>query len=307
MINKRHGKKKIYFAVFWYFLWIGAAFGQNNVEVYLKNGDRITGEILNENDNNITVSSGMLGELEIKKENVDRVISQEDKIKEAEKKKTDTEKWKRRVSLGYTQTKGNTQKSTLAMSAAADRVREMDEVNMKGNLFYSTSEEKMDAQTWYTMGKYSYKLFNKKLYLFGKCEVDHDRFANIDYRALPGGGLGYHFYNTDDFKLLGELGGGYSHTHFRDETPDRNEAVLIPRMFTQKKLIWGMLLSEDLTFYPSLSETGGYRCRSETVFSAPIRNGLAVKMSVIDDYNSKPAEGAKSNDIMLISALEYLF
>lgn len=283
------------------------SFCGDETEIYLTNGDRLSGTIIRENLSEVAISSSLFGELTLRREVIAKIITPEDKTRQAEKEKAEKEKWRRLISAGYTASSGNTKKSALAMSVSADKAREVDEINLKGNLFYSTSENKMDAQNWYTMGKYAYNLFNRKLYVFGKCEVDHDRFANIDYRVLPSGGIGYRFFNNDDFKLLAEFGGGYSHTHYRDETPDRNEGVLTPRLFTEKKLFWDIVISEDLTFYPSMSSEDGYRLHSETALSAPIRNGLSVRVSAIDDYNSNPAEDAKSNDLKLISGLEYAF
>ncbi|MBU0504007.1 MAG: DUF481 domain-containing protein, partial [Candidatus Omnitrophica bacterium] len=90
-------------------------------------------------------------------------------------------------------------------------------------------------------------------------------------------------------------------------TKDSNEAVLIPRAFFEKKLFGKSRISQDIIFYPSLTESGEYRFYSETTFINPINEKLSLRFSFIDDYNSKSTKDTKKNDARLISSLSYSF
>ena len=100
---------------------------------------------------------------------------------------------------------------------------------------------------------------------------------------------------------------GYEHTNFRGSTKSSNEAVLVPRMFLETRLWGDSSLLEDFVLYPSLTDTGEYRFHSETKFTDPITDKMSWSASFIDDYDSDPAGGTKSNDYRLITAIDYAF
>ena len=166
----------------------------------------------------------------------------------------------------------------------------------------------MDYQKWYGMSRYAFSFGgNKNWYNFYKLEFDHDRFANIDYRAIPSAGVGYWFSDTDDWKAMVECGLGLEHTKFRDDTKDSNDAILIPRGFLQRKILDHALISQEVILYPSLKNTGEYRKHSESALINPVNDKISLRFSLIDDYDSTPAAGVKKNDWRLISSLAYSF
>jgi putative salt-induced outer membrane protein YdiY len=166
----------------------------------------------------------------------------------------------------------------------------------------------MNAQKWYTLERYG-KSFgeSKKWYWFMKNEVDHDKFAAVNYRVVPAGGVGYWFKDQDESKLLLEIGNGWEYTDYSDERQNESNYVLMPRVFFEKLLLKGVRISEDIIFYPTFSKTAGYRFRSVTYITLDIHKGLAVRFSLIDEYNSAPALGKQKNDMQLIASGVYGF
>jgi len=215
--------------------------------------------------------------------------------------------WSGDISLGYNKASGNTENSQLSVSGYANRKTDDNEFTSKGNAYYSSSEREMDTQKWYGMARYAFSFWGRKWYNFYRLEADHDKFADIDYRLIPSAGLGYWFSDTPDWKFMVEVGGGFEHTNFKGATEDSNEAVLIPRVFLEKKLFDRSRISEEVFFYPSVSETGEYRIHSETKFTNPINDNMALEIGLIDDYDSDPPGDTKRNDVRLISSVKYTF
>lgn len=275
-------------------------------EVYLKNGDRISGKIIEEQGDSVTIKTEAVGSITINKKFVERIITSEE-IEKARVKKEKDGLWQRKVSVGYNKSDGNTQNNQLSMHLYAKRKTDYDEFTMKGEVYYSSSNTKMDSQKWYGMGRYAVSFWDRKWYNFYKLETDHDRFANIDYRAIPSAGIGYWLSDEPDWKAMAELAIGFEHTNFRDASKSSNEAVLIPRGFLEKKLIEELRISQDIVLYPSLEDTGKYRLRSETALTNPISDRLSWKISFIDEFNSDPTGLARKNDYRLISSLDYAF
>jgi len=270
-------------------------------EFSLKNGDRISGRILNESDKALLIKTEAMGEVSIDKgflvveKSEEKTFAVEDKL------------WSAEFSLGYNKSGGNTQNSQMVNSLYANRKTDHDEFTIKGSSSYSSTNKKMDAQSWRGMLRYASSFDKKKWYKFYKLEGDHDKFAAVDYRLIPSVGIGYWFSDSEDWKVMVEAGLGLEHTSYNDGTDDNNEAVLIPRAFLEKKIFKTATISQDITLYPSLEDTGGFRLRSETALTSPINDKISLRLSFIDDYDSLPAENAKKNDTKILSSLVYSF
>lgn len=273
-------------------------------EVYLKNGDRISGTVVSENGGSVVIDSEAMGKVSVDRLHVDHVV-----VGEAAPgaKAEEAKLWQGEIIAGYNRSDGNTQNGQLTTGLRVRRKTDDDEFDLRGDSYYSSSNERMDGQKWAGMMRYAFSFWDRKWYNFYKLEGDHDRFANIDYRLVPSAGIGYWFSDEPDWKMMVELAGGFEHTVFRDDIADSDEAVLIPRAFAEKLLFGRVRLSEDIVAYPSLTDTGEYRLRSETVLTSPISDALLLRVSFIDDYNSDAPKDTKKNDILTTTSLVYSF
>ena len=269
-------------------------------EVCLKNGDRVTGTIIKDTGDFIVISTEAMGEVRVGKDFI--------------KDKTSAEVypeiiWDKKISVGYNKSSGNTDSSQLISSFFINRNRvHIDEMTLKGNIYYSSSDKKMDARKWNGSGRYAFSFASqKKWYSFYNIGVDHDRFANIDYRLLPSLGLGYWFFDTDSIKAMAEAAIGYEHTDYRDSTDDSDKAVLVPRAFLEKVIFGDARIRQDVFFYPAVDDFSDYRLHSETMFSNPLNNELSLDVRLIEDYNSKAPTDTKKNDLRLLTSLTYSF
>ncbi|MBN1794798.1 MAG: DUF481 domain-containing protein [Candidatus Omnitrophica bacterium] len=280
-------------------------------EVLLKNGDRITGSISVENDEIVMVETEAMGVISVQKAHVARIAREgEPAIAAApleEPKEKKESPWKREITLGYTENRGNTENNELSGSVTADRKTDEDEINLKGSAYYSSANKTMDSQKWAGLGRYARSLAESKWFYFGKLEADHDRFANIDYRLIPSAGMGYWFKDTDDLRLMAEGSLGLEHTEYRDDTEKSDECIGVLRGLLEKKLFGKATFSQDVSLYPSFGDFGEYRLHSETALTNPISDSLSLRVSLIDDYNSDAPAGKKKNDLQIVSSLVYAF
>ena len=215
--------------------------------------------------------------------------------------------WEKEISLGYNQSSGNTDNSQLTVSGAVKRAWENSEFSSTADVYYSETDNKMDSQKWISATRYAFDFGEDKVWFNSyQLTVDHDRFADIDYRILPAAGLGYWFSKDDDFKLMSEASLGYQITEYRSGKADEEEAVFIARGYLEKKVWDRATFSEDLSFIPSLEE-GSYRIKSETKFTNPISADMDIDLKYIVDYDSDPAEGKTTTDTRFITALKYKF
>jgi putative salt-induced outer membrane protein YdiY len=267
-------------------------------EIYLKNGDRLTGEIMSSEAQTHVLKTEALGTLTIRQDLVEKIIRHEE---------TPAKLWQNEITLGFDRSRGNTSATELNTTATLNRKTDHDELTLKGFGYYSERKRQTDAERYGGSIRYAYSFGNNlKWYSFYKTAYDHDRFGNIRYRIIPSIGLGYWFSDAADWKLMTEVGLGVTHTNFEDATDESTELDLIPRLFVQKK-IFRLMISQELLFYPSLTNEGEYRFHSETMIENPLNQVLSLRLSLIDDFNSDPGGDTKENDLRIITSIAYDF
>jgi putative salt-induced outer membrane protein YdiY len=321
--------RKFIIAMVFCILWMTVA---EAIEIYLTNGDKVTGVVLRETDRFVVLKTLGAGEIKLDKAFIDRQKTYPQEYGSApqkqdpqeplpSQKKTAPEQkiaeisrveeaivWNKKLALGYTQSGGNTTKRQGMLSSMLNRKNTANESTMKFDVFYSSSSGKMDAKKFYGMLRYAYSFGkNLKSYIFYKLEGDQDRFADIHYRFIPSLGNGYWFSDTEDLKLMTELAVGYQYTNYRHDIKSTGESVLVPRFFLDKRLIENLHLSEDLTFYPSLEDLHEYRFKSETSLVNKINERWSCRIQFVDEFNSNPMGTAKENDYRWITSLDYNF
>ncbi len=285
------------------FLIAGIVFAFGD-EIYLNNGDKVTGDILDASAGKITLTTEAMGTITIDRVFVEKIMTDRE-ILAAKQKEKAKKLWSSEIALGFSQANGNTQNRQFSAQAKAKRKTERDEFTLKGNTYYASTDKKMDTQKWYGLIRYGRSWTDKRWYHFAKLEADHDHFGNIAYRFIPSAGVGYWFSDTDEFKAMVEGALGFEHTNFRDNTKNRNEFVFVPRGFLEKQLFENTTISEDITLYPSWEKLSSYRLRSETSLTNALNEHLALKVSFIWDYDAEPSPGTKESDTQLISSLVY--
>ncbi len=217
-------------------------------------------------------------------------------------------KWTGSVFAGINQQSGNTKKAAGNLSAAAARKMETSELSLKSNISYSESNRMMDGQKWDALARYALDFGQDyNWYNFYQMYVDHDYFADVDYRITPSVGLGYHIARSEDWTWDADAGLGYRITKHRstDETDDDPTALL--HTFMKKRFFEKSFLSEDLTVYPGFSSDAGVLVRSETAFTNPLTESFDLQLKYIVDLNTEPGVGKKKTDTQFIAGLNYKF
>ncbi len=217
--------------------------------------------------------------------------------------------WSGDVFAGMNKSSGNTDKASASASASALKKFERSQFLLKGSLFYSESEGSMDGQKWDTSAKYSIDFGNDdNWFTFTQLMVDHDYFADIDYRVTPSVGLGYHISKSDDWKWDADGGLGYRITRHRVNTAADDEALTaVLHTFAKKRIFEKAYISEDLTVYPGLESGSGLLVHSESAFTNPLRSNLDLELKYVVDYNSESAANTKKTDTQFIAGLKYKY
>lgn len=279
--------------------------------IVMKNGDKITGEVTGDNGKHVAIKSEFFGELVVKKENID-TISDDAKAAEPAPEPVLTpipKVWDNKLSASYNTTNGNTKTTAANVTLDSTRTKGRKTWQIKNSLDYAADHGRMTTQKYYGKAKREYRLSEgSKWFETNAVEVNHDKFAGIDYRVLPSIGLGYWFWEGEQSKSESDLGIGYEYTNYNTtDTKSTGNVSLIPHYYIDYTIFKKVKISEDFTIYPSLSRLSDYRFRSETSLISPLSNTLSLKLSFLDEFNSNPKGSAKKNDTTLLTGILYAF
>ncbi len=172
---------------------------------------------------------------------------------------------------------------------------------------YSSSAGTMDAQRWDVLGRYELRFRDSDWHSFCEIKVDHDRFADVDYRVVPSLGIGRWLADTPDWKALVEVGAGHEETHYRGDTEDADEWVSVARVFLEKRLWRETRVTQDISVLPSLGESGQFRGHSETALTNSLSRRISLRVSYVVDHDSDPPDGIEETDTYLIASLLFGF
>lgn len=279
--------------------------------IELKNNDILTGTITKESSDYVVLETTMLGSLTILRDHISKIeprVVQSRAIEDEPQTGADAAEWTADFETAYFLTRGNTETSGFDLTAFINRKTATDETTFKSTVNQSSSEKKMNAQKWYAMGRYAYS-FGEELKWFNpfKFEIDHDKFANIDYRYIPSVGIGYWVSDEKPFKAMGEVSLGWEHTKYNDGRDDADEAILIPHVYAEYTTVHGLLLSQDLIAFPALSDLGEYRFISTSAIAFPFNDAISLKLSWINEYNSDVSGDTEKLDQQLLTSFVYSF
>jgi putative salt-induced outer membrane protein YdiY len=153
--------------------------------------------------------------------------------------------------------------------------------------------------------KTDYEL-TRRNYVYNLAGGGYDEVRKIDLRYELGPGIGRQFLKTSSLVLKGEYGLNYQAQEFADDTSVEN----VRHRLAQDsfwKLNNRLTLDERVEFFPSLAEWDVYRLRVEGNVRFWLSGSLSLNLTVLDLYDTQPAQGVPNNDLQVRSSIGVKF
>jgi len=224
----------------------------------------------------------------------------------AEKKST----WESSAFAGLTLTRGNSETLLGSANILAAKKWDQNELSLGADGTYGETKlpgatnSVKNAESIHGFGQYN-RLFNERLYGFGRVDALHDAIADVEYRVTISVGVGYYFVKTTNTVLSGEVGPGYVFEKLGSS--DHDYATLrVGERFTQK-LSSHARLWQSAEFLPQIDDFDNYLVNAEIGVEADITAHLSLSTFLQDTYKNHPAPGRKQNDLKLVAGVKYKF
>lgn len=308
--------------------WLAAA---GEITLQLRNGDRLTGELLSESDGRIRLRHPVLGVMRVPSADVTNRITAPVIAatsppsaaapgkasppggtpvgKPAGTASTPTKPAPRRwvfdvqagVDLGFSATDRQLYNARAHVTYAKDRLRNsIDTLFTYGRAAGIKSADRVDGlmKTDYEIGG--------RYFIYDLGGVGRDSIRLIDLRYEIGPGIGYHVIRMDRFKLNAELGANYQVNYFSDDTEKESFFYRVA-----EDAIWQatpkLAFDQRFEFFPGITDIGKYRLRFEGNMRYSLRSNLYFNLTVLDLYDNDPAHGVSRNDLQLRSSVGVKF
>jgi putative salt-induced outer membrane protein YdiY len=232
--------------------------------------------------------------------------------------------WNGGVNVGFSLARGNSQTSNLALAINAVHPT----LNDKTTIYLSSIDTQNDLATPSTVAnlvtgglRYDHNL-NPRTFAFVGADFMSNALQDLDLRGVYGGGFGYHAIKSEATVL--DFLGGLNYTH---ETYS-NGAEILPPTAPPTFVSYGVtnrfmaltlgeemmhkagkttVLTEKLYFFPNMSDTGQYRATFDLGAVTKISKWLGWQNQFSDIYVSNPPAGAKKNDLIFTTGLNFSF
>lgn len=147
-----------------------------------------------------------------------------------------------------------------------------------------------------------------RLFAFGSLEAEHDEVERLSIRGVPKAGLGYKLWERPEKSYLAvDLGGAWVYERFFGGEKNDYFGVAFGTEWTYE-LPFGALWTARADYLPSVSDwVEDYLLRGETSLLFPLTDHFAFKTTLINLYDSTPAEGTQSNSFQTLVGVSVLF
>lgn len=189
------------------------------------------------------------------------------------------------------------------MTYGRSQVEELDLTTDNPNDKHTVS--RVDADRMNGSVKTDYDL-TKKWYIYNLGGMGYDVIRKIDLRYEIGPGVGFHWIQWTN--LLVNLESGF--TYQKEERSDGTELSNFYGRLAENlawKITPRLSFDEKFEYFPRIDDPGEYRFRFEANLRYAMLQNIFFNLSVIDVYDSRPANGVMANDLQIRSSIGVKF
>ncbi len=280
------------------------------LHVSLKNGQTVVGTVTT-SDGNLAVVTTNNGTVTEPKASVTKLMGEaEQAAYEKSLHPGLLEGWQGGANVGFGLTRGNSETKNLALAFTADRKGFHDKLSLYTNGIYATNDAPgaIPATTANSVQggiRYDHD-FTPRLFGYVGADFQTDALQTLDLRSVFGGGLGLHAIKNDRTTL--DLLAGLDYTREKyTALPSRSFAAVSVGEELTHKVGASTVLTEKFYIFPNLNDTGEYRGTFNFGTVTKISKWLGWQNAFGDIYVTNPPAGAKQNDILLTTGLNFSF
>ena len=312
--------------------------------VMLKNGDRISGKILEQDGEVIVLETPYAGPLRIAAVHVEKIVPNEqapktetivaaapkpEPVKDPASAPAKPEPkelkpvpklfgegrffgiadgWSGNGNIGFSYTSGNSETTTMTTGIRAVKVGHRDNLTVHFRSLWNTNRKlKENATTSNAVwgGARYDRNINDRMFGFGSFDFESDRPKKLNFRSVVGTGFGHHTIRNDRTQMDVMVGGAWNHTWQVGHNTDTPEGLIGNSL--KHRITDRLRLQENFTFYQNITDSREYRYILDTTLSADVTKKIGWYITVGNRFNNDPIGGSEKNDFLFTTGIKWNF
>ncbi len=219
------------------------------------------------------------------------------------------ELWVGTLDMGLALARGNARTDTLNTAAAAARVTSTDKLSVYFNQIHGSARLNDVTSTIASAirGGWTYtRDVSKRAFLTGFDDYEHDRFQNLDFRLVAGGGAGIKAVRTEHAQLDLDAGVDYLRENFMDGLHRNSSEGNFGDAFVLKLSKVTSLTQAARSFF-NMQDRGAYRLNFDLTETTQLKKWLGWNVTASDRFLSNPVQGRQRNDLILSTGFRLIF
>ncbi|HSY89750.1 MAG TPA: DUF481 domain-containing protein [Candidatus Binatus sp.] len=225
--------------------------------------------------------------------------------------------WVGGANVGFSVARGNSETENLALAFNAVHSTLNDKITLYASSIDTTNNlaTPSTVANLETGGLRYDRNVNPRLFAFGAADYMSNALQFLDLRAVYTGGFGFHAIKSDT-TTLNFLGGiNYTHETYSNGLVAGIVSYGVTHRFAaltlgeelNHKLGKSTVVTQNFYMYPNLQQTGQYRGIANLGTVTKISKWFGWQNQFGDIYVSNPPNGAKNNDLILTTGLNFSF
>lgn len=292
-------------------------------KVTLKSGSVLTGKILGAEGDVIKFESDDFGALDVKKDAVAKLFDESAKPVEVAAVKPvpkPPETWHGSVNASFNAARGNTYDNTWGVIANLNRRWDKDRLNVDFGYHYSEKGQgdaaaQKSEDRWEFEAKHDH-FWWEKVYSYEDLRYDRDQIQDLNARYRIGIGGGYQWLENAEaldigkFSFNQELGVNYVKEEYgvpNDDVADGGYCALRYAHHFSWLPKWreGLEFFHNAEYLPQVDDWDKFLAKADVGFSTKLIYDFDLLCKIEWEFNSKPANDRKREDLRYIIGLGY--
>ncbi|HXG62757.1 MAG TPA: DUF481 domain-containing protein [Planctomycetota bacterium] len=213
--------------------------------------------------------------------------------------------WHGSVTLAVRATDGNTHTTSFLAAGEATRETEADLILLRAIFRYGERSGDLQERNSYGLAKYLYRIYDG-LYVYASVELLSDRFKDLRLGTVVSVGAGYEVFKEPWGDLAVEAGLAYFDNNFRE---GEDESHMGGRFAARLRLALplGFELKDLFTYYPNFEDSADWQIRNEATLGTALGGGWNLLGGVITEFDNEPPEGLEEYDNTYFVGLGFTF
>lgn len=231
--------------------------------------------------------------------------------------------WNGGANIGFSIARGNSETENLALAFNAVHPTLNDKITVYATSLYTKSDEPPPptvSANLETGGLRYDRNLSPRTFVFAAADFQANALQYLDLRQVYGGGFGYHAIKSDATTLDFLAGVNFTHeTYSNGMLVQTAPPIFVSYGVTNKFLALTLgeelmhkvgkstVITQSFYMYPDLQDTSDYRGTFNLGTVTKISKSFGWQNQFSDIYVSDPPEGAKQNDLVITTGLNYTF